>query len=95
MRLRDSIVYRSERGGDTTLRARVSAKTITRSVDGADARSIADYSIITRDEPPVSNWERDRVVWQGLELFLDGPPMPRMRGGQVHHYTIGARSITT
>lgn len=30
----------------------------------------------------------DSLTWRGRLFYLDGAPMPRMRGARVHHYTL-------
>lgn len=34
------------------------------------------------------------VYWQGRRYTLSGPPMPRMRRGRLHHYTLPLQRTT-
>lgn len=45
---------------------------------------------LPRDLTPTA----DAVFWRGTRYTLDGAPMPRMKRGRVHHYTIPLQRTT-
>ena len=50
-------------------------------------------AIVTTLPWPVSP-SNTSVYWQGRRYGLSGPPMPRMRRGRLHHYTLPLQRTT-
>lgn len=44
--------------------------------------------------PEPMNPVTDRIAWRGMSLRLVGLPIPRMRRGTVHHYTLELEAMT-
>lgn len=92
MRLRDTITLTHTGGGQTAVTAAV-YYVDTANVDPDPALDTPDRLVsvvraIVRTLPDQFDPLADTITWRGRVFYLDGPPMPRMRGARVHHYTL-------
>lgn len=95
IRYHDTIVWTAQDGNVR--------ETIPATVYGTDAAAVNDEgylrsrlavrAIIPRT-PGTINAGTDRVRWRGMSLRLVGLPIPRMRRGTVHHYTLELEALT-
>lgn len=94
MRLRDSLTVAPAAGTAYTVPAAVyfldTANRRDRAADtpGAPDLLVTKIRAIVRGLPDEFDPAADRFDWRGRSLWLDGEPLPRMRGGRVHHYTL-------
>lgn len=51
-------------------------------------RLVSVVRAIVRTLPEQFDALTTTLTWRGRLFYLDGPPMPRMRGARVHHYTL-------
>lgn len=92
MRLRDQITLTHAAGGQSIVPAAV-YYVDTANVDpdpGIDVpdRLVSVVRAIVRTLPEQFDVLTDTLTWRGRVFYLDGAPMPRMRGARVHHYTL-------
>lgn len=100
IQLHDSITVRSTRVGsgrpdDMTVPAHVYT------VSGSNPREplrlglmVSELRAMVGPLPRQIEPGTDRIVHDGLEYHVDGPPMGRYRRGRLHHWTINLRRAT-
>lgn len=92
--LRDTITLATNtqlEGEGTPLRAHVYAVAAALNVDGNSFVMNEQLRAIVADLPRDVDPTKDVIYWRGRRLYIDGPPLPRMMHGDVHHYTIQLR----